>query len=279
MGTDSLRTVPGAMGKRTRLPVEPVANPRKHGQVSTLAHGTRSKGFVDHQVVRRSLAAICAIGAAITCSSAWAAEPLPAGVSITRFGAVGDGRTLNTRSIQAGIDNLAISGGGTLLIPEGTFLSGAIFLKPGVNLHIEKGAVLKGSTNVLDYPKANTRIEGHSEPFLPALVNADRVNHLMITGEGTLDGSGPPFWASFWKRRKENPRCTNLEVERPRLVFLQDCQDVQISGITLKDSGFWNLHLYRCRDAVLEHLSIHVDVAAGERRRAPTAWTSTAHRT
>jgi alpha-L-rhamnosidase len=220
--------------------------------------------------VRRVVAVLCAIGAIASCSFSFSAEPSqpstdPASVSVAQFGAVRDGRTLNTKSIQTGIDKISATGGGTLLIPEGTFLSGAIFLKPGVNLRLDKGAVLKGSTDVLDYPKTKTRIEGHSEPFLPALINAERVDHLRITGEGTLDGSGPPFWASFWKRRKENPHCTNLEVERPRLIFIQDCQDIQISGISLKDSGFWNLHLYRCRDVVLDHLDIHVDVSPGER--------------
>jgi alpha-L-rhamnosidase len=211
------------------------------------------------------LAAALGLFSAARSSAAPQTQPAAAGVPITRFGAVGDGRTLNTRSIQAGIDQLSATGGGALVVPEGVFLSGAIFIKPGVQLRLEKGGVLKGSTDILDYPKATTRIEGHSEAFLPALVNANRVDHLQITGEGTLDGSGPPFWASFWKRRKEDPHCTNLEVLRPRLIFLQDCHDVLISGITLKDSGFWNLHLYRCQDAVLEHLDIHVDVAAGER--------------
>src|SRR5579862_9888808 len=71
--------------------------------------------------------------------------------NVTQFGAVGDGRTLNTRSIQTGIDKLSEAGGGTLTFPQGVFLSGAIFIKPGVRLQLEKGAVLKGSTDVADY--------------------------------------------------------------------------------------------------------------------------------
>jgi polygalacturonase len=184
------------------------------------------------------------------------AEPVM--MSVTQCGAIGDGQTLNTSHIQTAIDRLSAAGGGTLQIPQGVFLSGAIFLKPGVSLQLEKGAVLKGSTDIRDYPKINTRIEGHSEPFLSALVNADGIDHLRITGEGTLDGSGRPFWAAFWQRRKENPHCTNLEVLRPRLMFIQNCHDVVISGLELKDSGFWNLHLYRCQDALVEGLNIHV---------------------
>ena len=94
-------------------------------------------------------------------------------------------------------------------------MSGAIFLKPGVNLRLEEHGVLKGSTDVKDYPKTRTRIEGHFEPWLSALVNADKVDHLQLTGKGTLDGSGAPFWSEFWTRRKANSKTTNLDVERP----------------------------------------------------------------
>src|SRR5438067_1145503 len=107
---------------------------------------------------------------------------------ITKFGAVGDGQTLNTKTIQSAIDHAAQSGGGAVVIPEGVFLSGAIFLKPGVNLRLDERAVLKGSTDIKDYPKMKTRIEGHFEPWIPALVNADEADHLRISGSGTLDG-------------------------------------------------------------------------------------------
>lgn len=178
--------------------------------------------------------------------------------TITHFGAIGDGRTPNTKAIQDTIDNIAASGGGTLVVPEGVFLTGALFLKPGVGLQLDSGAVLKGSTDIQDYPTTNTRIEGHFQPWRPALLNADGVDHLRITGAGTLDGNGATYWAAFWKRRKENPNCTNMEVERPRILFIQNSHDVQISGITLKDSGFWNLHLYRCQDVLIDGLNIHV---------------------
>jgi polygalacturonase len=178
--------------------------------------------------------------------------------SVADFGAVGDGKTLNTARIQSAVDQLASKGGGTLVIPRGVFLSGAIFLKPGVNLHLDVGAVLKGSTDRKDYPKMRTRIEGHFEEWLPALVNADRADHLRITGPGTLDGNGAPFWEEFWARRKENPAITNLAVERPRLVLIQNSEDVRISGVTFKDSGFWNLHLYRCRNVLVENVRFEV---------------------
>ena len=179
-------------------------------------------------------------------------------IDATKAGVVGDGVTLNTERIQAAIDQLAAKGGGTLVIPNGVYMSGAIFLKPGVNLHLDEGAVLKGSADKKDYPKSKTRIEGHFEEWLPALVNADKADHLRISGSGTLDGNGQTFWTAFWDARKQDPKVTNLAVERPRLIFIQNSSDVRVSGIKLKDSGFWNMHLYRCSEVVVENVKFEV---------------------
>lgn len=176
--------------------------------------------------------------------------------SIVDSGAAAGGEALCTAAIQQAIDEAAAAGGGRVVVPAGVFRTGALWVKQGVELHLAEGAVLLGSTDLDDYPKQMTRIEGHFEPWRPALVNAKDLSGLRITGAGTLDGNGKPFWIAFWKRRAENRKCTNLEVERPRLMFLENCSDVQISGIRLKDSGFWNLHLYKCRDAIVEGVSI-----------------------
>ena len=184
----------------------------------------------------------------------------PRQTAITDHGAIPDGKTLNTASIQAAINHLASQNGGTLLIPAGEFLSGALFLKPGVHLHLASGATLKGSANRAHYPLRKTRIEGHFETWLPALINADHCDGLHITGEGTstLDGNGHPFWQEFWQQRAANPKTTNLDVPRPRLAFLANSKGIQISGLTFKDSSFWNLHLYRCRQSLIETCSFEV---------------------
>ena len=175
---------------------------------------------------------------------------------ITDYGAVAGGEGVNTASIQRAIDAAAARGGGTVLVPAGIFRSGAIFLKAGVALHLAAGAVLKGSENIEDYPRRPTRIEGHFEPWRLALVNAQNLTGVRISGPGRFDGSGPVYWRAYWQRRRENPRCTNLEVERPRLMFIDRCADVRIENTALQDSGFWNLHLYRCRDVVVENVRI-----------------------
>ena len=175
--------------------------------------------------------------------------------SITDFGARADGATVNTAAIQGAIDYIAAAGGGTLVIPAGVFVSGALFLKPGVNLHLDKGAVLKCSTDMQNFPGQRTRIEGHFENhFTPALVNAERCDGLRISGEGTLDGAGRPIWDRFWKLRNAAPdphNFPNLSVERARLAFIQDSRNVTVEGATFKDSQFWNLHLYRCEHVLI----------------------------
>jgi len=176
-------------------------------------------------------------------------------LSILETGAVDDGKTLNTQAIQSAIDQLAGKGGGTVVIPKGCFLSGAIFLKPKVNLHLEKDAILLGSTNIEDYPSMPTRIEGHTQVWRPALVNAIKCDGLHITGEGTIQGGGKPFWDAFWDRKASGKK-TNLDVERPRNVFIQDSNDIVVSGLSLRDSGFWNLHLYRCQRVTVENMDI-----------------------
>lgn len=178
--------------------------------------------------------------------------------------------TLCTEAIQATIDACHAAGGGRVVVPAGEFRTGSIFLRQGVGLHLDKDAVLLGSTELKDYPKRPTRIEGHTEPWRLALLNGTGLKEVRITGEGTLDGNGEPFWKAFWQRRKENPKCTNLEVERPRLMHLADCRDVRIEGITLRRSGFWNLHLYRCQDVVVEGLSFFAP-GRGAPVRAPSS--------
>ena len=175
---------------------------------------------------------------------------------ITSFGAAGNGRTLNTEAIQSAIDAAAAAGGGTVVVPKGEFVSGALFLKPGVNLHLEKDAVLRCSTDMKNFPEQRTRIEGHFEDsFNPALINADGCDGLVIDGEGTLDGDGKPIWDIFWKLRnaaEDRKNFKNLSVPRARLCLIENSKNVTVRGITFKDSQFWNLHIYKCDGVLIE---------------------------
>ena len=154
--------------------------------------------------------------------------------------------SLQTGKIQALIDKVSASGGGTIVIPGGTYLTGPLYFKQGVHLRIDVDGVLKGSDDIRDYPLCETRIEGENCLYFPALINADGLDGFLITGEGTIDGNGMRFWQSFWLRRAWNPGCTNKDEQRPRLVFVSNCRNVRFEGVTFQNSAFWTTHVYKC---------------------------------
>lgn len=165
---------------------------------------------------------------------------------ITDHGVKNDSTILQTEAIQGVIDLAAGNGGGIIEIPSGTFLSGSLFFKPGTHLHLSKNAKLKGSDAITHYKIIPTRLEGQTINYFAALVNADRCDGFTISGEGTIDGNGHRFYDEFWLRRKVNPKCTNLEALRPRMLYVSNSKDVTVSGIKMINSGFWTNHLYNC---------------------------------
>lgn len=174
---------------------------------------------------------------------------------LTDFGVKNDSTLVQTAAIQAVI-NKAAESGGVVVIPKGTFLSGALFFKPKTHLFITENGVLKGSDNIENYPIMPSRIEGQSINYFPALVNAYGVNGFTISGNGTIDGNGLKYWEAFWQRRKENPNCTNLEVSRPRLLFVWNSNNVQVQDVKLKNAGFWTSHYYKCENLKILNLRI-----------------------
>jgi polygalacturonase len=174
---------------------------------------------------------------------------------ITEHGVKNDSTLVQTVAIQAVIDKAAETGG-AVVIPSGVFLSGALFFKPKTHLYVAENAKLKGSDQISDYPIMPSRMEGQSIDYFPALVNAYGVDGFTISGKGTIDGNGLNYWKAFWQRRKENPNCTNLEVSRPRLVFIWNCNNVQVQDVKLHNAGFWTSHYYKCTNVKI--LDLHI---------------------
>ena len=174
---------------------------------------------------------------------------------VTDYGIQPDGQVY-TRQIQALIDQVAEEGGGVIVVPPGIYESGAIFFRQGTHLHLQRGAVLRGSTNIGDFPVMETRIEGQTCQYYPALVNADGIDGFTLTGEGTIDGHGQPYWKAFWQRRAWNPACTNKDEQRPRLLYISNCRNVRVEGVSLQNSPFWTCHVYRSEQVRFQHLSI-----------------------
>ncbi len=185
-------------------------------------------------------------------------------VIISEHGAVGDGKTVNTRAIQSVIDDCGKSGGGTVVVPSGVFVTGSIFLKQGVNLCVEKGGVLKGSSDTNDYPWINTRIAGLEMKWPAALVNADGVTNLQLTGEGTIDGSGERWWHEYWAARaaESNEIDPHFKIGRPRLVHIIRSKNIVVRDLFMKDSAFWNLQLTYCDGIEVNHLTVRAPAGA-----------------
>ena len=177
------------------------------------------------------------------------------------FGAEPGSIGLCTAALQAGID-AAAAVGGVLRLGPGLWRSGALFLKSGMALELTEGATLRGSTQLADYPLIATRVAGIEMPWPAALVNLIGVQRCALRGAGTVDGDGAGFWASYWALREQYaPRglrwASDYDAQRPRLVLVQDAQDVFVGGgLQLRRSGFWTLHLCYSRQVRVQDLDI-----------------------
>lgn len=176
---------------------------------------------------------------------------------ITGYKVINDSTVIQTNKIQAVIDKAAENGGGVVVIPNGTFLSGSLFFKKGTHLHLEEGAKLKGSDDISNFPLVMTRMEGQTLKYFAALVNADGLDGFTISGKGTIDGNGLRYWKAFWLRLEFNPKGTNMDEMRPRLVYVSNSRNVQISGVRLINSPFWTSHFYKCENVKLLNLYIY----------------------
>ena len=158
--------------------------------------------------------------------------------NILDFGAVPDGKTMNTESIQQAVDECAAEGGGTVIFPAGTFLSGTIVLKDNVVLYFMPGSKLLGSSSIDDYPQNMPE-----EKLSKALIYARDVKNIGVTGYGTLDGQ-----AKYFQGKKG--------MSRPFILKFVECENVTVSGVTLQHPGFWTQHYYKCDGVILRDLKV-----------------------
>jgi polygalacturonase len=204
-----------------------------------------------------AIAACCLLAAGIL-----AAAP-QGGISIAEYGARGDGKEFSTQAIDRALKAGGESGGGTVLVPAGTFLTGPIKLPSHVTLHLAPGAVLQGSSNLADYRIGNARFP---------LVYAEKAEDIAIVGPGVIDGSGTSFMYMTKTRAGPNrprdldPNFTRqgrdymdpkfgeadgpvVYLARPnRLIRLTECKNVLLRDVTLRNAPTWTLHLEDCED-------------------------------
>jgi polygalacturonase len=181
---------------------------------------------------------------------------------VTDRGAIGDGKTLATSSLQATIDAATAAGGGIVDFAPGIYLSGALFLKSHTHLHIGPGVTLMGVTDQQAYPLVMTRAAGIEMKWPAALLNIDGQQDVSIEGSGTIDGNGKYWWNQFWSRVPEYESkglrwAVDYDVQRPELILIYRCDHVGIGpGLTLRHSAFWTVHLAYSTHVVVKQLTI-----------------------
>lgn len=164
------------------------------------------------------------------------------------FGAAADGITLDTAALQAAIDGCAARGGGTVFVPAGRYLTGALFFRDNITLYLDAGATLLGSQDPADYPIAPNRWEGTEQLAHAPLLAGNGLKNITVTGRGTIDGQGKPWWHAH--------RAKTLAHPRPRLIGFTDCQNVLIEGVTLTNSPAWTVNPVRCQNVNVRGITI-----------------------
>ncbi|WP_400191763.1 glycoside hydrolase family 28 protein [Hymenobacter sp. B81] len=183
---------------------------------------------------------------------------------VTKYGAVADGKTLNTKAIQQAIDAAAKKGGVVTFAP-GQYLTGSIFLKKGVTLDIPQGVTLLGSQELKDYPVMPSRIAGVEMSWPAALINVLDQDNVAITGQGTVDGQGKPFWDKYWQMRKDYDKkglrwIVDYDAQRPRTLLVSNSTNVTLTGITLQRAGFWTVHILYSKHVTADGLVIRNNI-------------------
>lgn len=185
--------------------------------------------------------------------------------NVRQYGATGDGTTKDTRSIQQAIDACAAAGGGRVIVPAGRYLSGTVYLKSHVELHLGAGATLVGSPNREDYNPDDIFPENHvfrRENVTGAhLIIAYCQENVSITGNGTIDGNSAQFFDPLPSDKVASYRFKSgnypIVSWRPgQMVFFCRCRRVSVRDAKLVDSPNWNLFLLGCEDAQIRGLTI-----------------------
>lgn len=217
-------------------------------------------------------------------------------VSLTDFGAVADGLTLNTPAFTKAIEHLSSRGGGTLNVPAGVWLTGPIVMKSNINLHLDSGAIITFSPDESLYETVYVVYEGYEAWRCQSPISGKNLENISITGDGVIDGNGgawrpvkrdkisPNDWKKFtskggvvvddrlwypsqsnvegekWeKKRAEMTKETAEQVKRylrPVMIQFVNCKNVMLQGVTFQNSPAWNVHPLMCENLIVDGIFI-----------------------
>ena len=145
---------------------------------------------------------------------------------------------LQTTELQAAINACNASGGGKVIVLPGTYAIGPITMKSNVNLYLDSGATLLASTNMNDWTVGGSLLD---------LVGGKNLQNVSITGKGTINGSGLPWWNAY---------NANNNLNRPRLIYLSGITNFTVDGITLVNSPSFHIVPYQCVNVFINNVTI-----------------------
>ena len=197
---------------------------------------------------------------------------------LSDYGAKGDGTTKNTAAFRKAIEACHKAGGGTVLVPAGKWLTGAIHLKSHVNLHMEKDAEIHFSDDPQDYlPVVFTRWAGFEVMNYSPLIYANGCENIAVTGPGKLYGHGKKWWG--WERRLDERNTIAPKLQRyatagtpveervfgnpelglrPQFISPINCRNVLLEGFTIAEPGpFWTIQFIYCENVIARGLTLH----------------------
>ncbi len=203
-----------------------------------------------------------------------AIKPQTKQFDVTSFGAKADGKTDNTAAFAAAIKAANAAGGGQVVVPSGTYVSGAIRLLSNVDFHLDSGATIKFSGDVSKYPTVLTRYEGIECMNHSPMIYANGQTNISVTGSGTLDAGGTSSWnkgsdraylESLISKGVTDPtkRVVPGSGHSMRSTFIEpyNCDTVLISGVTLRNPMFWQLHPTLCRNVTVDGVTTDASTA------------------
>lgn len=203
----------------------------------------------------RKLSSVILLSTLAACASVVVTPPAIAATGSTTcnpraYGAKGNGTTTDTAAIQHAINACEAKGGGTVLLTPGTYLSGPIVLKSNITLKLDKGATLLGSPDFNDYPQ----ITEFRAPGRQALVSADNADNVSIIGQGVINGNGYGWWKAA--RKVHDAGVMGNSFTRPRGVVFNHCRHVLIEGVTIENSGMWQVVPYYSNYVTIRNVRI-----------------------
>ncbi|MDR3267487.1 MAG: glycoside hydrolase [Tannerella sp.] len=169
------------------------------------------------------------------------------------FGIKSNGTTLNTTSIQRAIDYISENGGGTLHFYVGRYLTGTVFLKSNVTVNLHEGAILLGSTNPYDYREVE-------KVRMPALVCAFQADNIAVVGKGVIDGQGRELCYNYLDQQQKGVMPDAIRYDRPGYrpqgVYLRECKNVTVKGITIKSAAGWTFEPDQCENMLVDSVTV-----------------------